>query len=787
MDLGARLGRYELRDLIGRGGMGEVYRARDTRLDRVVAVKTLAPRLAADAVARARFEREARAVAALSHPNILAIYDVGDADGVLFVVTELLEGATLRTRLLAGPLAPEIARDYAQQLARGLAAAHAKGILHRDLKPANAFVAQDGRVKILDFGLAMMTSARESSGEAETIADAHTNPGVMLGTPAYMSPEQMRDSDVDHRTDLFALGAVLYEMISGAPPFDGRSVADIVSAVLTTEPRHLPARSPLGAALERIARRCLAKDPAQRFQSAEEIIGALTAAEAEPAAATTPTTAPRSSIAVLPFADLSADHSLGYLCDGIAEEITSGLARLPGLRVAAHTSAFQFRGQAGDVRRIGEALGSEAVLEGSVRGAGTRLRVVAHLINAADGYQIWTERFDREAGDVFALEDDIASAVVSALRGRFAGAAGGLASSLAGGGLLARGTADVDAYTLYLKGRHQWNTRTEDSLRTAAALFQSAIDRDPAFAQAFGALADVLVTLGLYGAAPPADVMPKARTAAHRALDLAPTVPIVAAGASTSLGTIAAVFDWNWGEADRLFANAIAADPDYPTAHHWRAMNCLLPQRRTAEADAALARAAALDPVSPIIGVSLGLASFFARRYDDAVRQFESVIALDAHFAMAHFFLGQTFAAQGRYDRAIQSLETALALAGGSPEVRASLGHAHAAAGHDAPARQALADSRIARVVALRVSRARGSRPRRARGSAGGDRGARAGGLGARRRPGLARHAAGVRPGADRRTVPGAVPTGRRRVARRAAASQPLPRSRRPTTAPGDA
>lgn len=691
MNPGARLDRYELRELIGRGGMGEVYGALDTRLDRVVAVKTLAPHLAADMAARARFEREARAVAALSHPNILAIYDVGDANGVLFVVTELLEGATLKERLNAGPLTPETARDYALQLSRGLAAAHAKGILHRDLKPANAFVAQDGRVKILDFGLAMMTAARDPAGEAQTLADAQTNPGAMLGTPAYMSPEQMRNAGVDHRTDLFALGAVLYEMITGLPPFDGRSVADIVTAVLTREPKQVAARSPLGAALERIARRCLAKDPAQRFQSAQEMIGALTAADA-PEDAATPVETPRSSIAVLPFADLSADHSLGYLCDGIAEEITIGLGRLPGLRVAAHTSAMQFKGQAIDVRRIGQALGSDTVLEGSVRSSGNRLRVVANLVDAAQGFQIWIERYDREAGDVFALEDDIATSVVSALRGRIAGRADMSVSSLVGASPLARGTEDLEAYTLYLKGRHQWSNRTESSLRSAVDLFQAAVERDPGYAHAFAALAHVFVTLGLYGVAPPTEVMPKARVSAHRALELAPASPMVIADANASLATTASVFDWDWAEADRLFASAVAADPDSPTPHHWRAMNTLLPRGQFAEADAALERAAMLDPLSPILNVSLGVSAFFARRYDDAVKRFENVIALDAHFAMAHFFLGQTLTAMGQYDRAVIALDAASAITGGSPEIRASLGHAHAVAGHEAAARKILTE-----------------------------------------------------------------------------------------------
>ncbi len=675
MEPGARLGRYEIIDLLGHGGMGEVYRASDKRLNRIVAIKTLRPRWTHDPDARARFEREARAVAALSHPNIIAIHDVGDAAGVVYVVTEFLAGSTLATHLKAGALPPETAREYALQLASGLAAAHAKGILHRDLKPANVFVTSEGRVKILDFGLASIASGAEED-EEETRVDVRTNPGAMIGTPAYMSPEQMRHQEVDQRGDLFAFGAVLYEMLSGERPFGGASVADVMTAVLTSDPRPFEHPDPLAACLERIALRCLEKLPDLRYQSAVEIVAAIGANEppAPPAAPGRP--APPTSVAVLPFADLSADQHLGYLCDGLAEEIISGLSSLPGLRVAARTSAFQFRGKAEDVRRIGRTLGVGTVLEGSIRSAGTRLRIATQLVDVAGGYHVWSERFDREAGDVFAIEDEIAAAVVEALRGKVAGSAG----------VLARGTSDVEAYTLYLKGRHHWNKRTEDSLRTAATLFQATIDRDPVFAQAYGGLADVFVTLGLYGAALPLDVMPKARAAARQALAISTRV----IGATATLATVAAVYDWDWAEADRLFAQAAAADPDHPTTHHWHATNGLLPQARFKDADAALARALELDPLSLIISVSLGLSAFFARRYEDAVRRFAGSLDLDASFAMGHFFLGQTLTELGRHDEAIAALERADALRGGSPETRASLGHAHARAGHADQAREAL-------------------------------------------------------------------------------------------------
>ena len=659
--------------------MGEVYRARDPRLGREVAVKTLIPAATADPAAHARFEREARAVAALSHPNILAIYDVGDADGTAYVVTELLQGQTLATRLREGAIPAGIAHDYALQLARGLAAAHAKAILHRDLKPANVFITPDGLVKILDFGIAVIQG--EAPGDAETLAGLHTRNGVVLGTPGYMPPEQLRQQPLDQRADLFAWGAVVYEMLSGERPFDGASIADIVTAVLTTEPQPISPSEPLAARLEHIARRCLAKQAAHRFQSADQLIGALTEAVTSTSLAiSVAASAQQASVAVLPLTDLSADQQLGYLGDGIADEITNGLARLPGLRVAARTSAFQFRGKSDDVRRIGRTLGVETVLEGSIRASGTRLRVTTQLVNVVDGYQLWSERFDREAGDVFAIEDEIAQAVVAALRGRLGAAPAA--------DVLARGTSDVEAYTLYLKGRHHWNKRTEEDLRAAVAEFQAAIDRDPAYAQAYGALADVYVTLGIYTVAAPEDVMPKARAAADRAIALDPTVP----GLLATRATVAAIHEWNWAEADRMFVQAVQAHPTHPTTHQWYATNCLLPTGRFREADEALRRAREYDPLSPIIAVSLGLSAFCAGRYDEAADRLTRALSLDAGFVMGHFFLGQVLTRLDRHAEAVATLERALSLSGGSPDVRGWLGHAYARAGREEDARQVLRD-----------------------------------------------------------------------------------------------
>jgi serine/threonine protein kinase len=401
---GVRLGPYEVVSPLGAGGMGEVYKARDPRLGRDVAIKVLPPSVAADPSRLHRFEQEARAVAALSHANILAVFDIG-AGEVPFLVTELLEGETLRTVIERGPVPLRQATDIALQLVAGLAAAHGRGIVHRDLKPENIFVTRDGTVKILDFGLAKYEAGLTgSTGVDHTMAA--TNVGVILGTVGYMAPEQIRGEHADHRSDIFAVGTVLYEMVSGQRAFYGDSPADTMSAVLREQPPDLVLRTGTPPAVARIVRRCLEKDAAERFQSARDVRFALEAVtDASPAA---PQAADQKSIAVLPFANMSADPENQYFSDGLAEELINALTRLPGLHVASRTSAFRFRGREIDIRHIGKELGVATVLEGSVRKSGNRLRITAQLINVADGYHLWSERYDREMADVFAIQDKMA-------------------------------------------------------------------------------------------------------------------------------------------------------------------------------------------------------------------------------------------------------------------------------------------------------------------------------------------------------------------------------------------
>jgi eukaryotic-like serine/threonine-protein kinase len=685
---GSRLGRYELLATIGTGGMGEVFRAQDTRLGREVAVKVLAAELARDHDMRQRFDREARAVAALSHPNVLAIHDVGDEEGVLYAVMELLEGETLRRRLRAGALPVSATHQIALQVARGLAAAHAKNIVHRDLKPENVFLEARGTVKILDFGLARIDPTAGSIDD-ETRVGHQTKAGVILGTTQYMSPEQVRGLATDARTDIFSFGVVLYEMLWRAHPFAGPSIADTVSAILREEVTpHAPDGSgPAAAALERISLRCLQKRPDERFSSADVLVLALEGAEPDAITGQVPSdlagsaVSPgerRPSIAVLPFADMSPGRELDYLCEGLADEIITALMKVPGIRVTARTSAFRFKGTSEDIRTVGQALSASVVLEGSVRSAANRLRISTQLISAEDGYQLWSERFDRTMDDVFALQDEIAREVTNALQLTL--------SSGASRKLVTGRTEDAEAYTLYLKGRHFWAKRTEDGLQKSVACFQAAVDRDPAFANARAGLAESYVTLGLYGVVSPHDVMPRARSEALGALETFGASP----GALATLGCVQAIYEWAWPEAEQSFRQAIEAARGAPTPHHWYAINYLVPLGRFAEADRHLRQALEADPLSAPVSASVGLRSYFAHQFEQALEEFSGTLAFESSFAAAHFFLGLSLAELGRFDAALAEIEAAVRLSGGSPEMTAALGYVAGRAGMEDRAREAI-------------------------------------------------------------------------------------------------
>jgi serine/threonine protein kinase/Flp pilus assembly protein TadD len=654
---GTRLGPYEVLALLGAGGMGEVYRARDTRLGRDVAVKVLPDEFADDPDRLRRFEQEARAASALNHPNILVVHDLGTHEGAPYMVTELLEGESLRTRLRVGALPVSTAIDFADQMARGLAAAHEKGIVHRDLKPENLFITRDGRLKILDFGLAKLLRSPQQAAAASTVASA-TQPGMMMGTAAYMSPEQIRGQEVDHRADIFAFGCVLHEMLSGEQPFAGTTAADTRAAILTRDPRPLADRQPdVPAALELVVLRCLEKRPEDRFDTARDVAFALTAV-AQPRKP--PGTADRRpplqelpSIAVLPPVNLSADPEQEYFCDGIAEEIINALAHMKGLRVVARTSSFAFKDRAQDIREIGRSLDVSTVLEGSVRKAGDRLRITAQLINVADGYHLWSERFDRRLEDVFAIQEEIALAIVDNLKVRLL--SGEKAS------IVRRHTYDLEAYDAYLRGLFEWNKMTPEGFARCRELFREAINRDPELAPAYAQLADAVSSPTWWADQPAAEALAQAFPLVEQALALDPNL----AHAHSTKGHLCAFLERDRVAGERSLRRAVELAPNHAFAQTY--LGLFLMMRGCGEEAVARARLALrLDPLSPPLQTWAGTILVFSGQPAEGLRTLEGQIARTPHLWMPHYFLSAGLVHSGRLVEARSEAETALELSGGA-------------------------------------------------------------------------------------------------------------------------
>ena len=694
----ARLGRYEIVDLIATGGMGEVYRARDARLGREVAIKVLPAALLADGGRMRRFDEEARAAGALNHPNILAVYDVGTEGGLPYVVSELLEGETLRARLTrAGALPAGDAAGVAAQVAAGLAAAHDKGIVHRDLKPANLFLTGDGRVKILDFGLAK----RVSWGPADEERTSATQPGVLIGTAGYMSPEQARGEPTDPRTDVFSFGAVLFEMLSGGRAFAGRTPLDTLAAVLDTDPdlEALPDETP--PSLRDLVRRCLEKERGRRPGSARALQAALAGPDAAPRVADA-ARAPRARVAVLPFLDLDGGGSQQYLGDGLAEELIHALASVAGLRVAARTSSFQFK-HGTDVRRIGQRLGVTHVVEGSVRRVGGRLRITVQLVEAAEGYHVWSERLDRDLGDVFALQDEIAARVVEALKVRLDPSSRGRPRP-----------RDVQAYELYLKGRYFWNKRHEGHLRKAIAAFEAALARDSEFAPAHAGLADACSVLGYYGLARESEVFAQARRAAERALALDPGSP----EAHVSIALVRDWFDWNLPAAEKALRRALELAPDHVPAHLYLA-HVLGVQDRGPEGMACAQAGLERDPLSPLAQNLVATAAYLAGDDEQALRTLQGTLELEPDYLPALLYVAQAESRRGRHEAAVEAAQRGVQASGGAAFFESLAGWTLARGGQTEAARavQARLDERardeyVPALFLSRVAAALGERAR---------------------------------------------------------------------------
>jgi eukaryotic-like serine/threonine-protein kinase len=667
---------YRILEQLGAGGMGVVYKAEDTRLRRLVALKFLPSELTRDDRAKERFLREAQSASALDHPHICTIHGFDEApDGRLFLAMAYYDGETLKDRIARGPLPVGDAVEIATRIAAGLAHAHDHGIVHRDIKPANVMLTKDAGVKILDFGLACVPDATSITGA-----------GVAVGTLSYMSPEQVRGDAVDPRTDLWALGVVLYEMLSGRMPFAGDSAPGVLYRILHSapEPVHL-VHAGIPLELSRIVARALMKEPGGRWQSADEMLGELNAFKRRLDSGTTTPAADRRlpSIAVLAFSDMSAEKDQDYLCEGIAEELINALAALEGLRVAARTSSFQFKGQARDVRHIGERLDVQTVLEGSVRKIGMRLRITVQLINASDGYNLWSARYDRDLDDVFALQEEIARAVVGALKVRLTGQPEAP--------LMRRHTEDLEAYHLYLQARYYWTRRYAGFLPRAIECFEQAIARDPSYGLAHAGLADGYSVLGLYGFLPPKAAFARAEAAARRALELDDGLP----EAHQAMAFVRWFFDWNWTEAERSFRRALALNPQSGLTRAQLAV-FLATQGRPHEGIVEARRARALEPLSLLVGYYAGLVFLYAREYERGLEECRRILDLDPHYALGFWVRGDLLFHLGRHEEALEAAERAVALSNRPPFYLGLVGEAHAALGQRDRA-QAIVDELLER------------------------------------------------------------------------------------------
>jgi TolB-like protein/Tfp pilus assembly protein PilF len=684
--------------------MGEVYRARDTRLARDVAVKVLPERLADDPKALSRFEREARAVAALSHPNILAIHDFGQERGVRYAVTELLEGETLRGRLVRERLTWQRAAEIGIAIAEGLSAAHARGIVHRDLKPENIFLTSTGHVKILDFGLARadaVPSEQLTSAPTESIA---TEAGTVLGTLGYMSPEQVNGAPADTRSDIFSFGCVLYEMLTGRRAFSGASAGQTMAAILRDQPAEiaiLGTQVPEGVG--RIVRRCLEKSPGERFQSAGDLSFALKESLGSGSSRLSPKRSGFAlrtgflaigaaiilvavvllfrpfgrgagpgrieSIAVLPLENLSGDPQQEYFADGMTEELITDLAQIGALRVSSRTSAMRYKGTKKPVPDIARELNVDAVVEGSVQRAGDRVRITAQLIQAATDKHLWASSYERDLRDVLVLQDEVARAIAGEIGVRLTPQE---RSRLAG-----RKLVDPEAYEAYLKGRYHLFRGTALGAQKSLEYFQQAVARQPDYALAYAGIADACEQQAgsAYSVLSPREAFPRAKAAAMRAVELDPTL----AEPYVSLAWSSFIFDRDWRTAESQYQRALRLNPNYPGAHQSYG-TFLSRMGRFDEAIREARRGQELDPLALGGNVSLGFALHQARRDVEAIPWFRRALEMDPNFLRAHWGLGLALAQRKEYEEAIAELRKAVELPGSGAVQLGSLGYVYAIA-----------------------------------------------------------------------------------------------------------
>jgi serine/threonine protein kinase/Tfp pilus assembly protein PilF len=682
---GTRLGHYEIRSKIGAGGMGEVYLALDTKLDRGVALKILPPEFAEDNDRMGRFVREARSASALNHPNIITIHEIGEINGTHFIATEYIIGETLQTRLKEQSLSLKATLEIALQIASALDAAHRAGIVHRDIKPDNVMVREDGIVKVLDFGIAKLNApdTSEVDSEGETIVQVKTTPGMIIGTVAYMSPEQARGKETDARTDIWSFGCVLYEMLTRQQPCQGEAMTDVLANIVNREPASIRAhRQETPAELERIVAKMVRKNKDERYQSAKELFNDLKqlqtrmlvdaeiirSGEGQKIAQTQPIAALPSSIAVLPFANISAEKDKEYFSEGLTEEIIMNLSKLQKLKVVARGSTMHYVKEGKTHKQAANDLGVQYLLEGSVRRRGKDLRITAQLIDAMHDVYLWAETYRGTMEDIFDIQEKVAAEIVQALQLRLSPDEKQI--------LRKRFTENTEAYQLYLQGRFFWNRRSEEGVKTAIKYFEEAIRKDPQYALAWAGIADSYSVLGEYGNIPRKELYPKVEAAVIKALEIDDQLAEV----HTSLASLLMLGKWDLVNSEKEFKFALELNPNYATTYHWYSQ-WLLNMGRLEESIQMISRAAELDPVSQAILKDKGLALYYDRQYDGALEMAGKTLELDPNYAAAHRLLSLAYQGKEMFDESMTENQIWGSLTGNKVETIVSLAQIYAVSG----------------------------------------------------------------------------------------------------------
>jgi serine/threonine protein kinase/Flp pilus assembly protein TadD len=704
------IGPYKIISRLGAGGMGEVFLGEDSRLGRKVALKLLPDYFAGDEDRLGRFKREARAASALNHANVATIYEIGEADGSCYIAMEYVEGQTLSARINGQPLAPAEIVDIAAQAADALDEAHTKGITHRDIKSANIMLTARGQVKMLDFGLAKMRAAERQDGASQMTTAAATEPGLVMGTVQYMSPEQALGREVDGRSDLFSLGVVMYEMATGRLPFSGATATETIEQIRHEQPAAIGRFNyKVTGELERIIRKCLEKDRERRYQRARELLVDLKNLKRDSDSGTTsirrttlvstgdsrrylllavaavvvvvglgiyqltfrsgPSGKPIESLAVLPLVNAGGDPDAEYLSDGITETIINKLSQIPKLRVMARSTVFTYKGKGNDPRKVGKELGVGAVLTGNLIRRGDRLIIGMELVDVGDGRQLWGEQYNKRQGDILAVQQDISREVTNGLRLKLSGEESKL---------IARNyTENTEAYQLYLKGRYFWSKFNEDGLKKSIDYFNQAIAIDSDYALAYTGLANAYNIQGAIGIVPPALTCPKAKWAAEKAVALDDTL----GQSHQALGGLKLMCEWDWSGADRELTRAMELNPTSGEPHELYAYLCLA-TGQLEKAVSEMRRAQELAPLSSIINTDVASALYYQGNYDEAINVYRKGEEIDPHFAPPPLFLpAQIYEQKGEYDRAGAECQKAFAIFGRDPAILSVLGYVYAVTG----------------------------------------------------------------------------------------------------------